>query len=422
MIPQHDHEDDILPEWARRRRLRHRRRPVRLLSAGLVAVALVVTGFSSRSAPEPAARVTAASLQPDRVAAPDTRVEAGSARVASEPDAMDPSFGAPRESPTSTTTAEATPSTAADEPEASAGPATSPRADVRAAHGPAAGRSVHGVYRGGSDPAAVAAFERWRGAEVDYVLDFVAGESWGTIGNPSWVANRWAGSGYTVVYSVPMLPPGPFSLADGAAGRYDQHWRNFGRTMVAADQGDAILRLGWEMNGHFFPWAAPGKERHFAAYFRRIVDQLRAVPGTDFRFDWAPLAGSQQGDVEAMYPGDGHVDFIGLDAYDLAHGRGDNAEERWETTRTQRYGLEWQRDFARRRGKPMSIPEWGVTGQWKDAFGDNPDYIRRMLHWIESNDYAYALYFELAAQDGNHRLMTGELPRSGQAYLDHFRR
>ena len=36
------------------------------------------------------------------------------------------------------------------------------------------------------------------------------------------------------------------------------------------------------------------------------------------------------------------------------------------------FGLEWHRDFARRHGKRMSYPEWGVGD-----VGDNPFFFSR---------------------------------------------
>ncbi len=42
--------------------------------------------------------------------------------------------------------------------------------------------------------------------------------------------------------------------------------------MVSKGCTDTTLRLGWEFNGTFFPWAAGGKEASFAAYWREIVD------------------------------------------------------------------------------------------------------------------------------------------------------
>lgn len=48
------------------------------------------------------------------------------------------------------------------------------------------------------------------------------------------------------------------------------------------------------------------------------------------------------------------------------------------------YGLQKQVDFAAEHGKPISFPEWGLFRN-----GDNPEYMRRMLEWIEQHKPVY---------------------------------
>src|SRR5206468_2485785 len=80
-----------------------------------------------------------------------------------------------------------------------------------------------GVYRGAGAPAQVAAFERWNGGRpVTFALDFLAADGgWDAIAHPDWWASRWAGTGYRIVYSVPLLPEGEGTLRKGADGAYD---------------------------------------------------------------------------------------------------------------------------------------------------------------------------------------------------------
>jgi hypothetical protein len=281
--------------------------------------------------------------------------------------------------------------------------------------------SVLGVHRG-SQPDEVAKYEDWLGSPVPYALEFLGrGANWDAIANPSWVARRWNGSGRTVVFSVAMLPNSQHTLARGAAGAYDQYWRSFARTFVAAGRGDAILRLGWEFNGKFYPWAAGGKEDAFAAYWRRIVGVMATVPGAAFQYDWTPLAGNTNANLERAYPGDAYVDFIGLDAYDTT-GVASSREARWANIRDRRYGLAWHRDFAAAHGKPMTFPEWGLSIRTQDGLGggDNAHYIEQMHQWITTNNVAYAMYFEVSAKDAEHRLMTNVLPQGSEAFLRLF--
>jgi hypothetical protein len=278
-----------------------------------------------------------------------------------------------------------------------------------------------GVYRG-SNPDEVERYEDWIGTEIPYVLEFWGrDDDWGKIDDPRWVIDLWIPTGRTVVYSIAMLPNDRFTLEDGAAGAYDAHWRRFAEAFAERGETDAILRIGWEFNGDFYPWAAGGKEDLFVDYWRRIVDVLRSVPGTNFQFDWSPLGGNRGADVERAYPGDEYVDFIGLDAYDNSPVN-TSPEDRWLDIRDREYGLAWHSDFATTHGKRMTFPEWGLTVREQDSLGggDNPYYIEQMHDWIHSHDVAYAMYFEYDARDASHRLMTTDLPEGGEAFLRLF--
>ncbi len=281
-----------------------------------------------------------------------------------------------------------------------------------------------GVFRGSGKPNQVAEYEGWLGESMAYVIDYTgrepldSPEPWNEIDDPSWVCNRWREGAARLVLSTAMLPNSNFTLATGASGGYDDHWRKFGTTMVKQGCGDAVLRLGWEFNGKFYPWMAGGKEASFAAYWRRIVDTLRTIPGQAFLFDWCPLAGVGNANVEAAWPGKDYVDFIGLDAYDTATLGMNDPAQRWNYQLKRIYGLDWLNQFAAKQGKPMSFPEWGVTNRVRDKLGggDNSTYIRNMWNWFQTHNVAYAAYFEYDADVASHRLMTTEFPKASAEY------
>ena len=86
------------------------------------------------------------------------------------------------------------------------------------------------------------------------------------------------------------------SLRQGASGAYDQHFRQLAADLVAKGQGNAILRLGWEFNGDWYPWKAETDPAAFAEYWRRIHGVMRSVPGAQgLRFDWNPAIGPKSG-------------------------------------------------------------------------------------------------------------------------------
>ena len=278
-----------------------------------------------------------------------------------------------------------------------------------------------GVFSGTDRPDLVDDFERWLGHRVGYALDYlgaaaVSSDPWAGIDDPSQRCVAWARDRRHLVLSVAILPNARQHLAAGASGEYDAHWGKFGAGLVAAGCADATLRLGWEFNGRFYAWAASGQEAAFAAYWRRIVERLRSVPGQRFTFDWSVLAGNANADVEAAYPGDDVVDIISLDAYDTSQMQA--PDDRWQDQLDRPYGLRWHEQFASRHRKRLAFSEWGVVVRPNDALGggDAPDYIEHMIDWIRSHDVAYAIYFDVDARDAAHRISADRFPHAAAAF------
>ena len=271
-----------------------------------------------------------------------------------------------------------------------------------------------------SEPGQVGAFGPGSARAPNYALDFFAGDTWALIESPDWWLNAWQGS--------PLLrrvlgarssrrPVAP--CRKGAAGAYNSHFQKLAQTLVAHGQGNAILRLGWEFNGSWYAWYAGKDPAAFAAYWRQIVDTMRAVsPG--LRFDWNPTLGTagMSTGVEAAYPGDAYVDYIGTDVYDQSWGSNyTDPAFRWNEFVTQKNGLNWVASFAAAHGKPITIPEWGLSIRADGhGGGDNAYFIQHMYDWITSHNVAFDMYFEFDASDGAHRLMTAQFPIGSAAY------
>ncbi|MGQ0434744.1 MAG: glycoside hydrolase family 26 protein [Microthrixaceae bacterium] len=286
----------------------------------------------------------------------------------------------------------------------------------------AAREAVLGVFRGTERPIEVDRFEAWLGYRVGSVLDYVgvaepgSGDPWLGIDRPGDRCRGWGHHRRHLVLSVAMLPSSEQTLRRGASGEYDDHWRSFGQELVANGCGAAVLRLGWEFNGRFFPWAAGGREVEFAAYWRRIVATLREVSGQSFTYEWGVLAGNANADVEAAYPGDDVVDLIGLDAYDTS--ALSVPEERWSDQLDRAYGLRWHATFAAAHEKRLAFSEWGLFVRPRDNLGggDAPLYIERMIDWISTHDVAHAIYFDVDARDGTHRISTDRFPMASAVF------
>jgi hypothetical protein len=254
-------------------------------------------------------------------------------------------------------------------------------------------------------------WEEWSGISTHLGLDFAPSDSWDSISGPDWQLAAWAGTGRRLIYSVPLFPHSGGSLADCAAGMYDGYWALLADHLVAHRLVDTIVRPGWEFNGDWYSWASAGRESDYAGCFRRLVDAMRAVPGQRFEFLWNPILGTKHSAGEPAYPGDAHVDYVGVDVYDTSWARDtypfpvDASEERraaarravWNTILAGEWGLrDWAR-FASVRGKSLVVPEWGLSARTDGhGGGDNAYFVERMLGYLAdpATRPAFAMYFE----------------------------
>jgi hypothetical protein len=234
---------------------------------------------------------------------------------------------------------------------------------------------------------------RWLGGtELTVGHTYLPGDLWSNIeGRPEflrpWAKWRRDAPERMFVLNVPMLEGNEEGVPDrrvrsllrsGARGAFDRHYRQLAENLVGLGLPDTVVVLGWEMNGITYTHRCGPDPEAWRAYWRRIVETMRSVPGQKFRFDFAPNRGRDAVPWTECYPGDDVVDIIGMDSYDQPPGSSFD-----EQVRTP-YGLQHQVDFAAAHGKPISYPEWGLFRN-----GDNPEYMRRMLDWIAQHKPLY---------------------------------
>jgi beta-mannanase len=233
-----------------------------------------------------------------------------------------------------------------------------------------------------------------------------------------------------MTFQIPMLPTdGTSTLAKGAAGNYDTNFTTIGTALVSAGFADAYLRVGWEFNGSWYPWAAKQDPTNWVAYYQHIVKVFRAVPNSKFKFDWNTSLGTNQLAPDQVYPGDSNVDFIGMDAYDQFWGAANSIvtsnTTRWNDLLTTSYGLNWLVTFGQQHNKAISIPEWGVSYRTDGhGGGDDPTYVTNMAAWFIANKVAYQNYYDFNNSTVQNAILNvqgssyknNQFPQSAAAY------
>ncbi len=243
------------------------------------------------------------------------------------------------------------------------------------------------------------AFGTWRKAKTDVAMSYTGRHAWSDIVNPAWLFQSWADAPQTlVISSAPFPEQSKFTLAACRRGSYDSQWRKFGANVTASGMAKrTIVRLAWEFNGDWQQWAAR-KPADFVGCWRRIFRAAESrAPG--LRWDWTVNRGSSAGvmtDPRKAWPGKKYVDIVGVDTYDgwpAVLGR-----TGWNKQYKGAYGLKFWAEFARTKGKRLSVPEWGLYrgSNWAGHNGgDNPYYIKKMFGFFreQRGNLAYEAYF-----------------------------
>jgi hypothetical protein len=274
-------------------------------------------------------------------------------------------------------------------------------------------RDADGTDRGGRE-ANLRAREQSLGLPPSSLLalDYFGADSWQAMAEYAWVPAYWrrANPARELIWSIGLTMKGT-TLKEVAGGAHDADFEAAAQA-IAASRPDAIARIGWEMNGDWFPWSAGGVEADYIAAYRRVVGIFRKV-SPRFTFAWCANAGQLASSPELAYPGDDVVDTIGLDIYDAPSAA--TPAEAWKSGFEGPFGLRWLEDFAARHGKPMHIGEWGVG--LKGA-PDNPYFVEKMSEWLrrEARSIAFHVYFDAPPAD----LDSGKFPKSRERFMRLF--
>ncbi|MFF8730428.1 glycoside hydrolase family 26 protein [Streptomyces sp. NPDC015171] len=308
-----------------------------------------------------------------------------------------PATGTPTASASAKPTAPASAKPTAPASATPTGPllATPSQTPVASASAPAPAVPPFGAFldSGSLGVARMAELSHWLGGtELKVAHTYLPGERWQDIeGSPGfldvWANWRRQQADRTLVLNVPMQERNEEHLSDSqvrgllrqaAAGAFDRHFKALAERLVELKAQDTVLVLGWEMNGTTYTHRCGPDPQAWKTYWNRVVAVMRSVPGQKFRFDFTPSRGRDAVPWTECYPGDDTVDIIGMDSYDQPSGMSFDEQVK------EPFGLQQHVDFAKAHGKPVSYPEWGLFRN-----GDNAEYMRRMLAWIDEHKPLY---------------------------------
>jgi Glycosyl hydrolase family 26 len=244
--------------------------------------------------------------------------------------------------------------------------------------------------------------------------DFYGGSDAASLDDFDWLPAYWKQKNpkRKLIWSLPLAFKGA-PLSSVARGERDFDFARAAEA-IAKSTPDAIIRLGWEMNGDWYPWASKDSESDYIAAYRRIASLFKAR-SPQFSFVWCVNIGLQSGRADLAYPGGDVVDSIGMDVYDNMAGEPDPIKRWRETYLAGPFGLDWLVRFSAQHHKPMSLPEWGVG---LHGAPDNPAFVEAMADWIAA--HAQAIAFEAYFNAPPSRLDSGRFPRALRAYLKRF--
>lgn len=204
---------------------------------------------------------------------------------------------------------------------------------------------------------------------VNWTQDFSAANVYSAYSDGALPVITWEPfAGGTTGHTILDQPD--YALSTIIAGNHDSYITRFADAVKAAKVPVAI-RFMHEMNGNWYPWS-PGvngnTEAEFVAAWRHVWNIFHEQGATNVIWIWSPnvLRGAQDAvHLDAVYPGDQYVDWVGMTAY-----------EDYESTATQLLEPTLQ-DIRTFTQKDVLITETGAQPN-----SNKPAWIASFLAWL----------------------------------------
>ena len=239
---------------------------------------------------------------------------------------------------------------------------------------------------------------------------------------------------HQVVMGMDLIPQSvsnnddPLSWEEScAAGSYNQYATTLAKNLVSWGAGSIVIRLGPEANGAWeadYVGSTTTEMNDWAKCYDNEVTAMRSVSGTHFLFIWNPNACTTDLPLDEWYPGNSYVDIIGIDAYDNdCSSQMTVSQEGWTAFLNNSAGntpndpnfpsIANMEAFAVANGKPLSFPEWGISGT------DDAAYVTDMAQIFKQDDFSFESYFD--DSDDGITPLGPEIPDSTAAYSQAFK-
>lgn len=170
-----------------------------------------------------------------------------------------------------------------------------------------------------------------------------------------------------------------------ASGKYDDYIREYAQDVKAYGEPLFIRLICGEFNGDFWQWCSPKANPDltivdFVDAWQRVVNIFREEGVTNVSWVWTPLINPPSKNADgwnvdlnwrAYYPGDGYVDWVGGDIYEIG-------EPSW---------LDPFYQFGIDHNKPFILAEFGIRfppGIRKSTV-QHKNWLNKMFDYFESH-------------------------------------
>lgn len=215
-----------------------------------------------------------------------------------------------------------------------------------------------GVYPGYNFPADIDSYTQTVGSKPNVVFWFQS------FSEPLFYSSQQAGiDSENVTPQISWSPPAGTTLAELNSGSYDSYLTT--QAQAAKVWGRTIqIRLLGEFNGNwnsYCPCVNGQTDAEFISFWQRVVNIFRTNGATNVQWVWAPniyISGSGNAvPFDSMYPGDGYVDWVGLDGYSYPEAGNPSLLQVFKPS---------YNDLVALTNKPVQISEWGASEQGMD--------------------------------------------------------